>query len=151
MRRGSLEGLARIQIEAALTRITEPHYRAELAKEQKVAIEDLGRTYLAFDRLRRDKRDTIWAYVARNLSRPLAYSAAGGRAHVVIGNPPWLPFRHMSADLQRRFRALARDERVYVGGRFRRKTIFRVCSPCASPISICDPVAALHLSYQWQR
>jgi hypothetical protein len=37
---------------------------------------------------------------------------------VVIGNPPWLAFRHMSADLQKRFRALARDERVYVGGRF---------------------------------
>jgi hypothetical protein len=37
----------------------------------------LGKTYLIFDRLRRDQRDTIWAYVARNLSRPLAYSAAG--------------------------------------------------------------------------
>jgi hypothetical protein len=48
-----------------------------VTKEQKLAIEDLGKTYLIFDRLRRDQRDTIWAYVARNLSRPLAYSAAG--------------------------------------------------------------------------
>jgi hypothetical protein len=118
MRTGSLDGLTRPQIEAALTRITEQHYRADVTKEQKLAIEDLGKTYLTFDRLRRDKRDTIWAYVARNLSRPLAYSASGGWANVVAGNPPWLAFRHMSADLQRRFKALARDERVYVGSRF---------------------------------
>jgi hypothetical protein len=91
---------------------TEQHYRADATPEQKLAIEDLGKTYLTFDRLRRDKRDTIWAYVARNLSRPLAYSASGGWANVVIGNPPWLAFRHMSADLQKRFRALAKDERV---------------------------------------
>ena len=118
MRTGSLEGLTRSQIEAALHRITEQHYRADVTKEQQLAIEDLGKTYLVFDRLRRDKRDTIWAYVARNLSRPLAYSAAGGWANVIIGNPPWLAFRHMSPDLQKRFRALAKDERVYVGGRF---------------------------------
>jgi hypothetical protein len=118
MRTGSLNGLTRAQIEAALTRVTEQHYRDDTTAEQKLAIEDLGKTYLTFDRLRRDKRDTIWAYVARNLSRPLAYSASGGWANVVIGNPPWLAFRHMSADLQKRFRKLADDERVYVGGRF---------------------------------
>ncbi|MBV8889902.1 MAG: N-6 DNA methylase [Alphaproteobacteria bacterium] len=118
MRSASLEGLTRAQIEAALHRITEQHYRADVTDEQKLAIQDLGKTYLTFDRLRRDQRDTIWAYVARNLSRPLAYSAAGGWANVVVGNPPWLAFRHMSADLQKRFRELARDERVYVGGRF---------------------------------
>ncbi|HVH75253.1 MAG TPA: N-6 DNA methylase [Stellaceae bacterium] len=115
MRTASLEGLTRSQIQAALHRITEQHYRADVTKEQQLAIEDLGKTYLVFDRLRRDKRDTIWAYVARNLSRPLAYSASDGWANVVIGNPPWLAFRHMSADLQKRFKALAKDERVYVG------------------------------------
>ncbi|MGD9616375.1 MAG: N-6 DNA methylase [Alphaproteobacteria bacterium] len=118
MRTGSLEGLSRAQIEAALHRITEQHYRADATHEQKLAIQDLGKTYVTFDRLRRDRRDTIWAYVARNLSRPLAYSAAGGWANVMIGNPPWLAFRHMSADLQKRFRELAKDERVHVGGRF---------------------------------
>ena len=85
MRTGSLAGLSRAQVEAALVRITERHYRADLTKEQQLAIEDLGKTYLTFDRLRRDRRDTIWAYVARNLSRPLAYSASGGWANVVIG------------------------------------------------------------------
>ncbi|MGH7090397.1 MAG: N-6 DNA methylase, partial [Stellaceae bacterium] len=115
MRTGSLEGLARIQIEAALTRITEQHYRQDTTTEHKLAIQDLGKTYLTFDRLRREQRDTIWAYVARNLSRPLAYSADGGWAHVVVGNPPWLAFRHMGRDLQRRFKEMSKSERVYVG------------------------------------
>jgi hypothetical protein len=115
MRTGSLEGLSRTQIEAALHRITEQHYRADVTHEQKVAICDLGKTYVTFDRLRRESRDTIWAYVARNLSRPLAYSSAGGWAHVVVGNPPWVAFRHMSAELQRKFKELSKGERVYVG------------------------------------
>ncbi len=118
MRTGSLEGLSRRQIEAALYRITEQHYRADVTTEQQIAIGDLGKTYLTFDRLRREHRDTIWAYVARNLSRPLAYSAAGGWANVVVGNPPWVALRHMSADLQKRFKELAKEEKVYVGGRF---------------------------------
>ncbi len=89
-----------------------------MTAEQEMAIQDLGKTYVIFDRLRREHRDTIWAYVARNLSRPLAFSAATGWATVVIGNPPWVAFRHMSGDLQQRFRELAKGERVYVGGRF---------------------------------
>ena len=73
---------------------------------------------MTFDKLRREGRDSVWAYVARNLSRPLAYSSGGGWAHVVVGNPPWVAYRHMSADLQKRFKELAKGEQVYVGGKF---------------------------------
>ena len=114
MRSGSQAGMTRTQIEAALHRITEQHYRANVTKEQELAIQDLGKTYVTFDRLRREGRDTVWAYVVRNLSRPLAFSAAGGWAHVVVGNPPWLAFRHMTADMQKRFKQLAKVEKVYV-------------------------------------
>lgn len=114
LRSGSLEGLGRNQIEAALHRIVEQHYRADVTREQTLAIGDLGKTYLTFDRLRREGRDTVWAYVARNLSRPLALSAGGGWANVLVGNPPWVAFRHMSTDLQTRFKELAKGERVYV-------------------------------------
>ena len=117
MRTGSEQGLTRAQIEAALKRITEQHYKADLTKEQADAIGDLGKTYVTFDRLRRENRDSVWAYVARNLSRPLAFSAAGGWANVVVGNPPWVAYRHMSADLQKRFKEMAKAERVYVGGK----------------------------------
>lgn len=117
MRSGSEGGMTRMQIEAALLRITEQHYRADVTEEQKLAIQDLGKTYLTFDKLRREGRDSVWAYVARNLSRPLAFSAADGWASVVVGNPPWVAYRHMSADLQRRFKELAKGEKVHVGGK----------------------------------
>jgi hypothetical protein len=117
MRSGSEQGMTRTQIEGALNRITERHYRADVTDEQKRAIEDLGKTYLVFDKLRRDGRDSIWAYVARNLSRPLAFSAGRGWANVVIGNPPWVAFRHMSEDLQKRFKELAKGAGVYVGAK----------------------------------
>ncbi|MBA3519832.1 MAG: N-6 DNA methylase, partial [Rhizobiales bacterium] len=117
MRSGSEEGLSRGRIEAALTRITEQHYKRDISEEERFAIGDLGKTYLLFDKLRREGRDSVWAYVARNLSRPLFFSAAGGWANVVVGNPPWVAYRHMSADLQKRFKELAKGERVYVGGK----------------------------------
>lgn len=113
MRTASLAGMARDALEAALVRITEQHYKADLTAEQRQAISDLGETYETFDRLRREGRDTIWAYVARNLSRPLAYASGGGWANVLVGNPPWVAFRHMSADLQKKFKALAKGERIY--------------------------------------
>lgn len=118
MRRASLANRSRKQVEAALTRITEQHYKADITREQQLAVTDLGKTYETFDRLRREGRDTIWAYVARNLSRPLAFSASGGWANVLVGNPPWVAYRHMSPDLQKKFKELAKGERVYVGGRF---------------------------------
>lgn len=118
MRAGSLEYRSRQQVETALIRITEKHYKADLTDEQRLAITDLGKTYVTFDRLRREGRDTIWAYVARNLSRPLAFSAGGGWANVLVGNPPWVAYRHMSQDLQKRFKELANGEGVHVGGKF---------------------------------
>ncbi|MEO5772841.1 MAG: N-6 DNA methylase [Sphingomicrobium sp.] len=118
MRRGSEADMSCEQMEAALTRITEQHYKADITPEQALAVTDLGKTYVTFDRLRREGRDTIWAYVARNLSRPLAFSSGGGWANVLVGNPPWVAYRHMSADLQVRFKELAKGEKVYVGGKF---------------------------------
>jgi SAM-dependent methyltransferase len=117
MRTGSESNMTRDQIEAAIIRITEQHYRTDVTEEQKWAIKDLGKTYVTFDRLRREGRDTVWTYVARNLSRPLPYSSGGGWAHVLVGNPPWVAYRHMSPDLQTRFKELALGERVYVGGK----------------------------------
>ena len=114
----SLADQSREQLEAALARITEQHFKADITREQALAVTDLGKTFLTFDRLRRAGRDTIWAYVARNLSRPLAYSSDGGWANVLVGNPPWVAYRHMSEDLQKRFKELAKGEKVYVGGKF---------------------------------
>lgn len=118
MRSGSLGDRTRAQVEADITRRTEQHYKRDISAEERLAIGDLGVTYETFHKLRLEGRDTIWSYVARNLSRPLALASGGGWANVLVGNPPWVAYRHMSADLQKRFKALAEAEDVYVGGKF---------------------------------
>jgi hypothetical protein len=131
MRTASLQDMTRDQVETALLRITDAHLRelpedaverlgrvhqkVGLTDEHRRAVVDLGVTYALMDRLRREGRDTIWSYVARNLSRPLSLSSGGGWANVIVGNPPWVAYRHMSPDLQARFKDLAKGEKVYVG------------------------------------
>ncbi|MBH5386807.1 N-6 DNA methylase [Bradyrhizobium diversitatis] len=118
MREGSEQGLKPNQVASAFTRIIEQYYKRDIDAEEKSAISEMVTTYVTFDDLRRQGRDSVWTYVARNLSRPLALAFGTGWANVVIGNPPWVAFRHMSSDLQKRFRELAKAERVYVGGKF---------------------------------
>jgi hypothetical protein len=106
------------QMEQAFRLEVERHYKRDMTKAEADGVGEMVATYITFDKLREQRRDSVWTYVARNLSRPLALSFGAGWANVVVGNPPWVAFRHMSADLQKRFRELASGERVYVGGRF---------------------------------
>ncbi len=120
MRQGSEQtpAMTAHQIEQAFKLEVERHYKRDMTKAEAEGVREMVATYATFDQLRRDGRDSVWTYVARNLSRPLALSFGTGWANVVVGNPPWLAFRYMSADLQKRFRALAKGERVYVGAKF---------------------------------
>ncbi len=126
LRSAAEAGWTRKQVEARLEQITHEHFvrtaglkkAKEIGRIEEHAISELGATYDTYDKLRRSGRNSIWSYVARNLSRPLAFSSGTGWANVVVGNPPWVAFRHMSADLQKRFRALAKGEGVHVGGKF---------------------------------
>lgn len=118
-------GWTRKQVEAQLGQVMHEHFvrtrglglKKEIGRVEEHAISELGATYETYDKLRKSGRDSIWSYVARNLSRPLALSSTAW-ANVVVGNPPWLAFRYMTADLQKRFRELAEAEKVYVGGKF---------------------------------
>ena len=125
MRRASENDLTRAEFEARIVEAIKAFYFylrnrypdrviRDYGPDEERAVADIGATYLVYDRLRRDGRDSIWAYVARNLSRPLAYSAGGGWANVLIGNPPWVAYRHMSDNLQKRFKELAKGAGVYV-------------------------------------
>ena len=42
-----------------------------------------------------DGRDSIWAYILKNLSRPLVLAEKG--FDVVAGNPPWLSYRYINS------------------------------------------------------
>jgi hypothetical protein len=115
LRTGSEADLTRRQVEQRLIREVQLLYKREPTREELDAVTDLGATYVTFDSLRRKGRDSVWAYVARNLSRPLALSANGGWANVLVGNPPWVAYRYLSSDMKTRVKALATGERVYVG------------------------------------
>ena len=73
-------------------------------------------TYKVMRRLQNEGRNHIWGYVARNLARPVWLSSDGQKADVVIGNPPWVSFRYMSGNYQKRFRQECRAARLWVGG-----------------------------------
>jgi hypothetical protein len=118
MRQGSEQKLTARQIEPAFKLEVERYYKRDMTKSEAEGVREMVATYVTFDDLCRQGRDSVWTYVARNLSRPLALSFGTGWANVVVGNPPWVAFRHMSTNLQKRFRELANGERVYVGGKF---------------------------------
>ncbi|GMV86386.1 MAG: BseRI endonuclease [Dehalococcoidia bacterium] len=76
----------------------------------------LEKTYSELKRLYDEGKDHIWGYVARNLSRPVWLSSTGQRAHVIVGNPPWLSYRYMSPDMQKRFKQECQDRGIWAGG-----------------------------------
>ena len=88
--------------------------RDAFASEQR---ETLIETYETMRRLQTEGRNHIWGYVARNLARPVWLSSEGQKADVVIGNPPWVAFRHMRGSFQERFRVEAGAARIWWSGR----------------------------------
>jgi SAM-dependent methyltransferase len=60
-------------------------------------------------------RDHIWGYYVRNLARPLWLAKPGNRVDMVIGNPPWLAYRHMTPEMQGTFRAMSERRGLWAG------------------------------------
>ncbi len=89
--------------------------RGDLARAEDRCI--LRDTYEVMYRLQNEGRNHIWGYVARNLARPVWLSNEAQKADVVIGNPPWLAFRHMKGELQERYRSEATAARIWWSGR----------------------------------
>ena len=72
-------------------------------------------TFEVLCRLHDEGRDHIWGYYVRNLARPLWLSRQENRVDVLIGNPPWLAYRHMTADMQRAFRQMCASRDLWQG------------------------------------
>ena len=77
----------------------------------------LSRTYGRLQILRAANRNHIWGYIARNVSRPVWLSSGGERFDVLVGNPPWLSYRYMSRELQKRFRNECQTLDMWAGGK----------------------------------
>ncbi|TIP60326.1 MAG: phosphate/phosphite/phosphonate ABC transporter substrate-binding protein, partial [Mesorhizobium sp.] len=76
----------------------------------------LGQTFAQLKELYLDGRNHIWTFILRNLLRPVWLSHPDHRADVLIGNPPWIVYRHLSADMKDRLREALRSYNLWVGG-----------------------------------
>lgn len=68
----------------------------------------LNENFVRLRQLHEDKRDHVWSYYVRNVARPTWLSRKENRVDVLVGNPPWLSFRHMTKSMQQEFKRLAR-------------------------------------------
>jgi len=78
--------------------------------------EQMMQTFARLQALYRAGRDGIWLFVFRNLVRPVWLSRAEQRADVLVGNPPWIVYRHLSAAMKDRLRDGLRAYGLWVGG-----------------------------------
>ena len=77
--------------------------------------EMLRKSYSALCTLQQQRRNHIWGYVARNLSRPIWLATEAQKADVVIGNPPWLAYSRMNAPTQQQFREEMKSTELWGG------------------------------------
>lgn len=68
----------------------------------------LAENFLRLRQLHEADRDHVWSYYIRNAARPRWLSREENRVDVLIGNPPWLSYRHMSAAMQTTFRQMSK-------------------------------------------
>lgn len=76
----------------------------------------LAATFAQLQALYRAGRNGIWTFVFRNLVRPVWLSRPEQRADVLVGNPPWIVYRHLSAGMKDRLREALRAYDLWVGG-----------------------------------
>jgi hypothetical protein len=88
--------------------------RIEGASEEDA--DALAETFAQLQTLYRAGRNGIWTFVFRNLARPVWLSRAEQRADVIVGNPPWIVYRHLSPGMKDRLREALRDYDLWVGG-----------------------------------
>jgi SAM-dependent methyltransferase len=60
-------------------------------------------------------RNHIWGYYVRNLARPFWLAREPNKVDVLVGNPPWLAYRHMTAEMQKEFRILSEERGLWAG------------------------------------
>ena len=78
--------------------------------------EMIAETYQAMCRLHDEGRDHVWGYYVRNVVRPTWLAQAENQVDVLVGNPPWLAYRFMTALQQPAFRAMSKMRQLWKGG-----------------------------------
>jgi hypothetical protein len=75
----------------------------------------LEKTFGIMCELHDDRKNHIWGYYVRNLVRPLWLSRPDNRIDVLVGNPPWLAYRHMTGTQQVAFRDMSTKRGLWAG------------------------------------
>lgn len=75
----------------------------------------IERTFRIMCELHDQGRDHIWGYYVRNLARPVWLARKDNRVDVLVGNPPWLAYRYMTAAMQAGFRLMSGDRNLWAG------------------------------------
>lgn len=79
--------------------------------------ETVGASFRTMCRLHDEGRDHIWSYYIRNLARPVWLTQPGNRVDVLVGNPPWLAYRHMTGEMQEKFREMSNARGLWHGAK----------------------------------
>ncbi len=72
-------------------------------------------TFKTMCRLHDEGRDHIWGYYVRNLARPFWLARGKNRVDCLVGNPPWLAYRHMTPQMQTTFRSMSSKRGLWAG------------------------------------
>ena len=107
------------ELNRGLDTLAEPEAIRDAIARAGATAEDadmLGRTFVQLKGLYLDGRNHIWTFVLRNLLRPVWLSHPEHRADVLIGNPPWIVYRHLSAEMKDRMREALGSYDLWVGG-----------------------------------
>lgn len=79
------------------------------------AWETIENTFKTLCRLHDEGRNHIWGYYVRNLARPVWLAQPENRVDTLIGNPPWLAYRHMTREMQAKFREMSEGRGLWHG------------------------------------
>ncbi len=74
-------------------------------------------TFGVMCRLHDEGRDHVWGYYIRNLARPEWLAQDDNQVDTLIGNPPWLAYRHMPADMQSAFHDMSMARGLWHGAK----------------------------------
>lgn len=77
--------------------------------------ETIEATFATMHRLHHEGRDHIWGYYVRNMARPMWLAREDNRVDLLIGNPPWLAYRHMPEEMQATFKAMSERRGLWAG------------------------------------
>ncbi|MCT1922739.1 N-6 DNA methylase [Brevibacterium luteolum] len=87
--------------------------RFGIAEPDDVAV--LTKTFGHLCDLNAEGRDSIWGYFVRNQVRPLWLSMPGRQVDVLVGNPPWVAYRHMTVEMQEQFKSFSEAREQWQG------------------------------------